>query len=64
MFLPPSGSPVIDRAGNACFSFDARDKPAPVAGDDNGSASCDSGAAGRQLVESPGALFRDGFEAP
>lgn len=62
VFLPLPGSPVIDRAGSACLSFDARNKPSPVDGDNNGSATCDSGAAERQLVETPGALFRDGFE--
>jgi predicted outer membrane repeat protein len=63
VFLPLPGSAVVDRAGNACFSFDVREKPAPVDGDNNGSVLCDAGSVERQRVEVPGSLFRDGFES-
>ncbi|MBK8284011.1 MAG: hypothetical protein IPK97_03580 [Ahniella sp.] len=62
VYLPMPGSAAIDRGGESC-SFDARNKPAPVDGDGNGSVLCDAGAAERQLIELPPALFRDGFES-
>ncbi len=61
VYLPLPGSAAIDRGGEDC-SFDARNKPAPVDGDGNGTVLCDAGAAERQLIELPPALFRDGFE--
>jgi len=62
-FLPLPGSPALDRGGAACSnSQDARDKPAPIDGDANGSVLCDAGAVERQLLELPAALFRNGFE--
>ena len=62
-FLPQPGSAVIDRGGTGCLSQDARNMPAPIDGDGNGSALCDAGAAERQLRELPPALFRNGFES-
>lgn len=61
-FLPLPGSAAIDRGGEGCLSQDARLKPAPIDGDGNGSVLCDAGAVERQLVETPAALFRNGFE--
>ncbi len=61
-FLPQPGSAAIDRGGNDCASRDARDLPAPMDGDGDGSVLCDAGAAERQLIEVPGALFRSSFE--
>ena len=62
VYLPLPGSVAIDRSERPC-SFDARDKPAPIDGDNNGSVLCDSGAVERQRIEVPAALFRDGFES-
>ncbi len=62
-FLPQLGSPVIDRGGTNCLAQDARNMPAPIDGDGNGSALCDAGAVERQLRELPAALFRNGFES-
>ena len=61
-FLPQSGSVAIDSNLDACFLNDARLKPSPIDGDGMGGAQCDSGAVERQLVETPAALFRNGFE--
>ena len=62
LYLPLPGSPAVDRALDTC-GLDARLKPAPIDGDNNGSALCDSGAVERQLREPPPALFRNGFES-
>lgn len=59
-YLPLPGSVLIDRF--ACAGSDIRLKPRSIDGDGNGSASCDSGAMERQLIEPGLALFRDGFE--
>ena len=61
-FLPLAASPVLERA-RSCSSRDTRAKPSPVDSDGNGSILCDSGAVERQLLETPGALFRNGFES-
>lgn len=66
-FVPMAGSPVIDHA--ECTSgrtLDARNQPAPVDGDGDLDARCDSGAIERQSQEIPPAfvLFADGFESP
>lgn len=61
-FLPLPGSPVLDRNGTFCASTDSRGRPSPVDGDANGSVLCDAGAVERQLIEVPGALFRNGFQ--
>ncbi len=61
-FLPLPGSIAIDLAEISCEPQDSRKKNAPIDGDGNGSALCDSGAVERQLVETAGALFRNGFE--
>ena len=61
-FLPQPGSAAIDRGGSDCAPVDARDRPAPLDGDGNGSVLCDAGAVERQLLELPAALFRNGFE--
>jgi predicted outer membrane repeat protein len=61
-FLPLAASPVLERA-RSCANRDTRAKPSPVDGDGNGSSLCDSGAVERQLLETPGALFRNGFES-
>ncbi len=63
VYLPLPGSAAIDRGVDAC-AFDARLKPAPIDGNGDGSALCDSGAVERQLRELPAAVFRDGFETP
>lgn len=64
-FVPMAGSPVIDHAD--CVSgrtTDARGQTAPVDGDGDFDARCDSGAIERQSNEIPPAfvLFADGFE--
>lgn len=61
-FLPMAASPVLERA-RSCASRDTRAKPSPVDSDGNGSSDCDAGAVERQLTETPGALFRHGFES-
>jgi predicted outer membrane repeat protein len=61
-FLPLAASPVLERA-RSCANRDTRAKPSPVDSDGNGSILCDSGAVERQLLETPGALFRNGFES-
>ncbi len=61
-FLPLAASPVLDRA-RGCASRDTRGKVSPVDGDGTGSVLCDSGAVERQLLETPAALFRNGFES-
>lgn len=64
-FLPQPGSPAIDRRVG-CFAAedgDARRLPRPADGDGNGSLDCDAGAVERQPTETPGSLFRDGFES-
>jgi len=63
--VPIAGSSVIDHV--ACppgRDADQRDQPAPIDGDGNGSALCDSGAIERQLVEAVAdiVLLKDGFE--
>ncbi len=63
--VPMAGSPVIDHAN--CTSgrtADARGQAAPVDGDGDLDARCDSGAIERQAAEIPPAfvLFADGFE--
>ncbi|MBP7623698.1 MAG: hypothetical protein KA763_06955 [Xanthomonadales bacterium] len=63
--VPIVGSAVIDHV--ACppeRDADQRDQPAPIDGDGNGSALCDSGAIERQPVEAPAdiVLLKDGFE--
>lgn len=64
-FVPMAGSPVIDHAD--CVTgrtADARGQTAPVDGDGDLDARCDSGAIERQADEIPPAfvLFADGFE--
>ena len=65
-FVPMAGSPLVDHA--ECVSgrtTDARGQAAPVDGDGDSNARCDSGAIERQLSEIPPAfvLFADGFES-
>lgn len=65
-FVPMAGSPLIDHA--ECTSgrtVDARGQVAPVDGDADLDARCDSGAVERQGHEIPPAfvLFADGFES-
>lgn len=64
-FVPMAGSPVVDHAD--CTSgrtADARGQAAPIDGDGDLDARCDSGAIERQLDEITPAfvLFADGFE--
>ena len=61
-YLPQAASPVLERA-RGCANRDTRAKPSPVDSDGNGSILCDSGAVERQLLETPAALFRNGFES-
>ena len=63
--VPNAGSALIDHIG--CppqHDADQRGRFAPVDGDGNGSALCDSGSIERQLSELPAAhvLHADGFE--
>ncbi len=63
--VPIAGSAAVDHV--PCppeRDADQRNRPAPIDGDGNGSALCDSGAIERQLVEAPAdiVLLKDGFE--
>ncbi len=63
--VPNAGSALIDHVGcPPLHDADQRGRSAPIDGDGNGSALCDSGSIERQLNELPAAyvLHADGFE--